>query len=66
MLCMADLLTPEEIKRLAAKRGMTMAAVCAKAKIAASTFSRWQAGETEPTLTVYRKIVEAVSEPAAT
>lgn len=59
---MTDLLTPSDIKRLAGERGLTLAAVCAKAGIATSTFTRWQAGHTEPTLTVYRRIVAAVSD----
>lgn len=57
---MTDLLTPADIKRLASERGMTMAAVCAKAGIATSTFSRWQAGKTEPSIGVYRQIVDAI------
>jgi transcriptional regulator with XRE-family HTH domain len=56
---MTALLTPDDIKRLAAERGVTIASVCTKAGIATSTFSRWQAGDTEPTLTVYRRIVAA-------
>lgn len=59
---MCELLTPADIKRLAAERGLTLASVCAKAGIATSTFTRWQAGHTEPTLTVYRRIVEAVTQ----
>lgn len=59
---MTALLTPSDIKRLAGERGLTLAAVCAKAGIATSTFTRWQAGHTEPTLTVYRRIVAAVSD----
>jgi transcriptional regulator with XRE-family HTH domain len=56
---MTALLTPDDIKRLAADRGVSIASVCIKAGIATSTFSRWQAGDTEPTLTVYRRLVAA-------
>lgn len=62
---MDALLTPSDIKRLAAARGLTMARVCAKAGVATSTFTRWQAGKTEPTLTIYRRFVAAVSDPDA-
>lgn len=62
---MDDLLTPPDIKRLAAERGLTLAAVCSKAGIAMSTFSRWQAGKTEPTLTIYRRLVAVVRGEAA-
>lgn len=57
---MAELLTPTDIKRLAAKRGLTLASVCSQAGIAVSTFSRWQAGKTEPSIAVYRRLVDVV------
>jgi predicted transcriptional regulator len=58
---MSELLTPEEIERRASVAGLSMADVCRSAGIARSTFSRWKAGETEPTLSVYRRLCEAVS-----
>ena len=62
---MADLLTPVQIERLAEAAGKSMKRVCEEAAIAPSTFSRWKAGRTEPTLSVYRRIVDAVSPPPA-
>lgn len=56
---------PEEIERLAAERGKSIRDVCAEAGIARTTFSRWKAGVTSPTLDVYRRIVEAVEPPSA-
>lgn len=57
---MADLLTPQDLEELAKANGKTMAQVCREAKIAPSTFTRWKAGETEPTLGIYRRLSEAV------
>lgn len=56
---MPDLLTPADIERLAAAAGRTMAAVCRDAGVAPSTFTRWKNGTTEPTLDVYRRLVQA-------
>lgn len=58
---MAELLTPAEIERRAQAAGKSMKRVCQEAEIAQSTFSRWKAGQTEPTLSVYRRLVEAVT-----
>lgn len=60
---MDALLTPDDIERMAIERGMLMAEVCAKAGVAQTTFWRWKNSKTEPTLAVYRRIVEAVSAP---
>jgi transcriptional regulator with XRE-family HTH domain len=63
---MADLLTPSDVEKLAAQRGMTLRRVCTVAGVAYSTFGRWKRGATSPTLDVYRRIVAAVSpEPDA-
>lgn len=57
---MSELLSPADIERLAAEAGLTLKEVCARAGIAQSTFSRWKAGKTEPTLDVYRRIRDAI------
>jgi transcriptional regulator with XRE-family HTH domain len=54
-------LTPRQIEELAENAGKSMRRVCEEAGIAQSTFSRWKAGDTEPTLGVYRRILAAVS-----
>jgi transcriptional regulator with XRE-family HTH domain len=59
---MQSLLTPADIKRMAASRGISMRQVFQRAGIASSTFSRWQSGKTEPTIGVYRRLVAAVSD----
>ena len=62
---MDDLLTPQDIERMANDRGITIAEVCRRAGIAHTTFGRWRRGETEPTLDVYRRIRAAVQKDAA-
>jgi predicted transcriptional regulator len=62
---MHQLLTPQEIESRAAQAGRTMTEVCRKAGVAPSTFTRWKAGQTEPTLGIYRRLVDAVSTPQA-
>lgn len=52
-------MTPEEIVEAAKARGLSMSEVFKAAGISHSTFSRWKAGITEPTLGVYRRIVDA-------
>jgi predicted transcriptional regulator len=61
---MHDLLSPQEIEARAAEAGRTMTEVCRTAGVAPSTFTRWKAGQTEPTLGVYRKLVSAVAPKA--
>lgn len=61
---MNDLLTPSDVEQRAAAAGKTMAQVCREASVAASTYSRWKGGKTEPTLDVYRRIVAAASAPS--
>ena len=56
---MSELLTPTEIEQRAKSKGLSIADVCRRAGIAVSTFQRWKAGKTAPTLTVYQRI-EAV------
>ena len=62
---MNDLMKPIDVEAEAAKRGKSMAQVCREAGIAPSTYSRWKAGDTEPTLSVYRRIVAAVTQATA-
>jgi transcriptional regulator with XRE-family HTH domain len=62
---MSELLTPTDVERLAKQAGLTLKQVCERAGIAQSTFSRWKGGVTEPTLDVYRRIRDAVAEPAS-
>lgn len=60
---MNDLLTPEDVEAKASAAGMSIADICKRADVAQSTFSRWKAGKTSPTLTIYKRIV-AVLAPA--
>ena len=48
-----------EIETRAKLAGLSVAQMCAQAGVAHSTFTRWRAGHTEPTLTVYRRLVQA-------
>lgn len=56
-----DLLTANDIEAEASAAGLSMAEVCRRAGIAQSTFARWKAGKTEPTLDVCRKLRDVVS-----
>ena len=60
-----DVLEPSEIEALAGQAGLSMAEACRRAGISQSTFTRWKAGRTEPTLDVYRKLYLAVSPAGA-
>ncbi len=62
---MSQLLTPAEIEARAKDAGMSIVEVCRKAGIAPSTFYRWKAGETEPTLGVYQRLYDATCPKAA-
>lgn len=57
---MDNLLTPQDVERLANEIGIGISEVCRRAGIAHSTFTRWRKGDTEPTLDVYRRIIAAV------
>lgn len=57
---MNELLSPADIERLAAEAGIPLREVFARAGIAHTTFYRWKAGKTEPTLDVYRRIRDAL------
>lgn len=62
---MDNLLTPSDVKALAKERGITMTELCRQAGINATTFNRWERGETEPGLGVYRRIVAVLRAVAA-
>jgi transcriptional regulator with XRE-family HTH domain len=57
---MDELLTPADIERLAGEAGLTLKEVCARAGIAQSTFSRWRAGKTAPSIDVYQRLLAAL------
>lgn len=57
---MSDLLTPHDVEAKAKVAGLSIADVCKRAGIAQSTFSRWKAGKTAPTLTIYQRIEAAL------
>lgn len=56
---MVALLTPSDIEAKAKAAGLTIAELCRRAGIAQSTFSRWKAGDTKPTIGVYERLCEA-------
>ena len=62
---MDELLTPTDIERRADAAGLSIKDVCERAGIAHTTFYRWKAGKTEPTLDVYRRIRDALPPVAA-
>jgi 4-hydroxyphenylacetate 3-monooxygenase len=62
---MDDLLTAGAVEKLAKDAGLTMKEICERAGVAQSTFSRWKAGATAPTLDVYRRLRDAVLAPVA-
>lgn len=64
---MEDVCTPADIEVLARQSSLSMAEVCRRAGVAQSTFTRWKAGKTEPTLDAYRRLrLAVVPEPAMT
>jgi transcriptional regulator with XRE-family HTH domain len=64
-LHMRDTLSPRDIEQIADDAGTTIAAICRDAGIARSTFSRWKAGQTSPSLAVYARIRDAALRHAA-
>jgi transcriptional regulator with XRE-family HTH domain len=54
---------PSEVEEHAKAAGKTMADVCREAGIAQSTFSRWKAGHTSPTLEKYNALLKAAAVP---
>ncbi len=53
----------QHITQAIAESGLTLKEVCARANIAQSTFTRWKANKTGPTLKVYRRIRNALRQP---
>ena len=53
------LLSPEQIEAAARSNGIGLTELCKRAQISISTFTRWRAGKTEPTLDVYRRLIGA-------
>ena len=58
-------MSPEAIERQAAEAGLTLKELCARARIAQSTFYRWRSGDTEPQVRIYRRIKEVLREARA-
>lgn len=65
LAAMREFLTAADVERQAAAAGLTIKDICARAGIAHTTFYRWRAGTTEPTLDVYRRIIDALPREAA-
>jgi transcriptional regulator with XRE-family HTH domain len=63
---MSETLPPAAIEAMARAAGLTMTEVCRRAGLAQSTFTRWKAGKTAPTLEAYRKLLQVVRTPAPT
>lgn len=55
-----ELLSPSDVERLAIEAGVSLPDLCSRAGISHTTFYRWKAGKTEPTLDVYRRIRDAL------
>jgi predicted transcriptional regulator len=62
---MTELPTPAEIENRAKQADLSLSDVCRKAGVAVSTFYRWKAGKTQPTLGVCRKLLEATTDKSA-
>lgn len=60
---MADLLTPSQIESRAKAAGLSVADACKRAGIALSTFYRWKAGKTVPSIDVYQRLSDATASP---
>ena len=58
---MDDFLSPQDVARIAKERGLSIAEVCRRAKIAPSTYHRWAGGKSGLTVTVYRKIRDVLA-----
>jgi hypothetical protein len=60
---MSHLLSPQEIEAKAKEAGLSMAMLCDRAGINLSTFYRWKAGTTSPSVAVYQRLCEAMEPP---
>lgn len=52
--------SPSDIEREARERGIAIGALCRRAQVARSTFTRWKAGETSPTLAIVERLILAL------
>jgi predicted transcriptional regulator len=57
---MNNLPTPQQIEQSAADRGMTMREVCSLSGMAQSTFQRWKAGQTSPTIATISRMLSVI------
>ena len=60
MHSMVTTLSPQQIEVLAHAQGLSIRELCRRAGVAQTTFTRWKKGDTEPLLSVYRRLVETV------
>jgi transcriptional regulator with XRE-family HTH domain len=60
---MSAFLTAAEFRRAASVSGRTMVDVCREARVAFSTFTRWERDKTSPRLRTYGRLLDVV-EPA--
>lgn len=60
-----ELPKPADIETRAQAAGLSIADVCKRADIALSTFYRWKAGKTAPTLTICQRLLDATKKEAA-
>lgn len=58
---MAKTLSPLEVEALAKANGLTLALLCARARVANSTFTRWKQDKTSPSVDVYDRLVAVAS-----
>jgi transcriptional regulator with XRE-family HTH domain len=60
---MGHLLSPREMEAKAKELGLSMEVLCERAGIAPSTFYRWKAGTTSPSVAIYQRLCEAMEPP---
>lgn len=60
-----NLPTPEQVEAMALDAGLTITEACRRANVARSTFTRWKAGEVDPSIGIVRRIIEAIQNAAA-
>lgn len=62
---MQDTLSAEQIETLATSHGLSVLDLCRRAQVAHTSFYRWRAGQSQPTLEVYRRLITALREAEA-
>lgn len=60
-----DLLSPEDIERMAGAAGIPLTELCKRAGISHTTFYRWKNGERLPTMRVYVALRRALRDAEA-